>query len=72
MRAFEHMVGAIANHLRGVDLVKMVQQAGLITARATGGQIAVVGPFAAQHGAIAGKEIRRRNRRGQEDVIIEI
>ena len=72
MRAFEHMVGCIANNLRGLYLVIMVEQACLVPACPARRKVAVVRPFAAQHGAIGGKEIRRRHRRSQEDIVIEI
>ena len=72
MRAFKHLVGGIANHLCGVDLIIMVQHACVITPRAARHKVAVVRPLAAQHWAIARKEIRSRYRRGQENIIVEI
>ena len=61
MRAFEHVIGGIANHLRGVDVIIMVQQACLVPAHIAGRKIFMVYPLTAQHGTIGGKEIGRRH-----------
>ena len=72
MRAFKHMVGGIADHASGVDLVKMVQQAGVVAAGAAHCQCRMIGPLAAQNRAVFGKEICGRYGRGQEDIVVEV